>query len=323
MDILLKYSLLGLPSSILTSFALTLSLFGCSLERADRLKISHSQWPGYEYLNLAVSKGYLPGVEIVSLTDQSEVVRSYLRGDLDIVQLTTVEILEICSKQIEKCPVIVLVLDESVGGDQIMSLKIDSISNLRGAKVAVATDSFGPFVMQQALKSINSSIDDIRMMPMLVSEMPSALSSGEIDAAVLYPPNSEIVRSIGAKTIFDSSEIPGQILDVLAVSPSVYSARSEDISEIVSGWFKAHEYALNNEASAIAFMASSLNLSTDELRKILNGLAFYPTVKEQLALMQTKDDVALNIEDVKQSLKELNFISAGTPSPKVTDRFLP
>ncbi len=323
MDIHLKYSLLGLSSSLLTSFALTLSLFGCSLERADRLKISHSQWPGFEYLNLAVSKGYLPGVEIVSLTDQSEVVRSYLRGDLDIVQLTTVEILEICSKQVEKCPVIVLVLDESVGGDQIMSLKIDSISNLEGAKVAVATDYFGPFVLQQALKSIGGSIDEIRMMPILVSEMPSALSSGEVDAAVLYPPNSEIVRSIGGKTIFDSSEMPGQILDVLAVSPSVYSSRTEVISAIVSGWFKAHEYALNNEASAIAFMASSLNLSTDELRKILNGITFYPTVEEQLALIQPQGNVAKNIEKVKQSMEKLNFISSDAPSPKVTNRFLP
>ena len=318
----MKYSYLKHLSHF-TFLALSLSLVGCKLEHNNRLKISHSEWPGYEYLNLAVSKGFAPGAEIVSLTDQSEVVRSYLRGDLDIVQLTTVDILDICSKQPKKCPVIVLVLDESVGGDQIMSLKIKSVSDLLGAKVAVAANSFGPFVLEQALKSIDLSIDDVSMMPMLVSEMPRALYDRKIDAAVLYPPNSEKVRSIGGKTIFDSSEIPGQILDVLAVSPSAYSSRAEDVSLIVSGWFKAHQYALNNEVSSIAFMASSLNLSPDEFKQLLKGIAFYPKVHKQGKLMQTQGIVELNIENVRQSMQNLNFISLDTPSPKISDRFLP
>ena len=318
----MKYSYLKHLSQF-TFLALSLSLFGCTLERGNRLKISNSPWPGYEFLNLAVSKGFAPGAEIVSLTDQSEVVRSYLRGDLDIVQLTTVDLLDICSKQPVKCPVIVLVLDESVGGDQIMTLKINSVSNLLGAKVAVAANSFGPFVLEQALKSVDLSIDDVRMMPMLVSEMPSALSSGQIDAAVLYPPNSEKVRSFGGKTIFDSSEIPGQILDVLAVSPSVYSSRREDVSLIVSGWFKAHQYALNHETAANTFMTSSLNLSLDEYKRLMKEIALYPKIHEQIELMQPQGVVAKNIQTVKQSMKKLNLISSDAPSPKISDRFLP
>ena len=54
---------------------------------------------------------------------------------------------------------------------------------------------------------------------MLVSEMPRELSVGNVDAVVIYPPSSEKARSFGAKTIFDSSKIPGQILDVCAGSP--------------------------------------------------------------------------------------------------------
>ena len=318
----MKYSYLKHLSHF-TFLALSLSLVGCKLEHNNRLKISHSEWPGYEYLNLAVSKGFAPGAEIVSLKDQSEVVRSYLRGDLDIVQLTTVDLLDICSKQPVKCPVIVLVLDESVGGDQIMTLEINSVSNLLGAKVAVAANSFGPFVLEQALKSVDLSIDDVRMMPMLVSEMPSALSSGQIDAAVLYPPNSEKVRSFGGKTIFDSSEIPGQILDVLAVSPSVYSSRREDVSLIVSGWFKAHQYALNHETAANTFMTSSLNLSLDEYKRLMKEIALYPKIHEQIELMQPQGVVAKNIQTVKQSMKKLNLISSDAPSPKISDRFLP
>ena len=44
-----------------------------------------------------------------------------IRDRIDVVQLTTVDILDICSRQPDRCPVVVLVLNESLGGDQIRS----------------------------------------------------------------------------------------------------------------------------------------------------------------------------------------------------------
>ena len=92
-------------------------LASCDINHDSKLRISHSEWPGYEYLNFAVSKGFVPNSSIVPLKDQSEVVRAYLREEIDVVQLTTVDILDICSRQPDRCPVVVLVLNESLGGE--------------------------------------------------------------------------------------------------------------------------------------------------------------------------------------------------------------
>ncbi|AII49752.1 hypothetical protein KR52_11460 [Synechococcus sp. KORDI-52] len=270
-----------------------------------------------------MSKGFVSNAEVIPLVDQSEVVRSYLRGELDVVQLTTVDILDVCSKLPEQCPVVVLVLNESVGGDQIMSFHINNVDDLAGTRVAVASNSFGPFVLHKALMSVGLTIDDLSINPMVLSDMPEALATGVVDAAVLYPPNSEKVRSYGAQTIFDSSQIPGQILDVLAVSPSVVTSRPDDVSSVVASWFLAHRYASEQEVASSSFIASSLNLSIEQLRQTLKGIAFKANVNEQKMLMASNGPIVRNIESVKQVMEHLNLIRQDTPSPVVSDRYLP
>ncbi len=309
--------------TIWTLLALCLPLVACNPWPSGRLKISLSEWPGYEFINLAVAKGFISNAEIVSLTDQSEVVRAYLRGELDVVQLTTVDVLDICSKRPAQCPVIVLVLNESLGGDQIMSLKLGGIDELAGAKVAVAPNSFGPYVLHKALETSDLTIDDLSIVPMLVSEMPEAIFSDVVDAAVLYPPNSEQIRAYGGRTIFDSSKIPGQILDVLAVSPSVYASRKKDISLIVAGWFKAHAYASNAASSAIPIMASSQGLTPDEFKDALSGMFFALQVDHQRKMLAPRGELSENVDSVSQLMRGLNLHRDKAPSPQISADFLP
>jgi len=239
------------------------------------------------------------------------------------VQLTTVDILDICSRQPERCPVIVLILNESLGGDQVMSLSLNHLSDLADKRIGVAANSFGPFVLQKAMESVDLTIDNVSIIPMLVSEMPGELSQGSVDAVVVYPPNSEKARSYGAKTIFDSSEIPGQILDVLAVSPSVYASRKQDVSEIISGWFAAQQYVKDNPSEAVAQMASKQNLTPKELTDVLKGLAFHVTEKEQRELLSAGGPVAENLQDVQQVMTKLNLVRPQMFSPIISSDLLP
>lgn len=72
----------------------------------------------------------------VEFADPQAIVHAYLRGELAIAQITTVEAVDICARLPERCPVVVLVLDESVGGDQVMARQgITAIEQLRGKRV--------------------------------------------------------------------------------------------------------------------------------------------------------------------------------------------
>ncbi len=298
-------------------------IVSCIYNNSKVLRVSASQLPGHAFMQLGVDEGFISDVDIVPLKDQSEAFRDYLRGELDLIQLRTVEVLDICSRLPEKCPVIVLVLNESVGGDQIMSLKLDSVSDLSGKTVAVDTSIFGSFVIHKGLQKRNLSMDKISLSPMLVTAMPLALSRGEVDAVVLHSPASEKVRDIGGTTIFDSSELPGQILDVLAVDPVVFATRRKDLASIISGWFKTHQFASDHKSYAFSEMGSREGLSAAKFEQSLAGFSFYADEEKQKKMLGIRGAVENNLQYILQSGKEMNLLRVSTPLPKVSNRLIP
>ena len=298
-------------------------LVACSPGDSSTIKISYSDWIGYDIMKLAVSKGFIPNAEIVSFAEQSEVVRAYLRGELDVVQLTTVDVLNVCSRSPQRCPVIILVLDESTGGDQVMTLSLKSLKEIKGAKVGLSTSSFGPFVLQRAMQSQALSIDDVSIVPMLIEEMPEALQSGKVQAVVLYGANAEKVLDLGGYALFDSSEIPGEILDVLAVSPSLFASRQEDVSAIVSGWYKAQFYVWDNRTDALAEMASDREISIAQFEDSLSGAYFYLNPDSQKEMLDDQGFVAENIKSIARFMESLNLLRPQSPLPTASGSFVP
>ena len=90
---------------------------------------------------------------IAEFADPQEIVHAYLRDDLSLAQLTTVEVVDICAWVPDRCPVVILVLNESRGGDQLLAREeIGSIAQLRGRRVGVTFSTLGPYVLSRALE---------------------------------------------------------------------------------------------------------------------------------------------------------------------------
>lgn len=102
-----------------------------------------SNWPGYDYFYLAEQAGLARAQAVplntVEFADPQAIVHAYVCGDLAIAKMATVEAVDICARVPERCPVVALVLDESVGGDQVMARQgITAIEQLRGGPVGVS-----------------------------------------------------------------------------------------------------------------------------------------------------------------------------------------
>lgn len=282
-----------------------------------KLKVSLSDWPGYEYLWLAKENGYLEQFEFIEYTDLSEATLGYLRGEVDIAQLTTIDVAGICSRSESMCPTIILVINESLGGDKIMSKKLDKVDQLKGKKIGVSTNSFGPYVLARALENSNVDFTDVQLKPMQLPDMPLALQNGDVDAIALYPPYSEKARKIGAIEIFDSSQIPGEILDVLVVSPSVLINSPLKLSQLIVGWYKAHQDVLREPEKYIPLMARREGLTNEEFEQILLDLKFDVALDRQAELLSKDDSVDKNIQKVKMLLEQLSLIEVSQALPDV------
>ncbi len=293
----------------------------------EPLKVPVSNWPGYEYFYLASKLGLdrQNGVEInpVQYPDPQTIVHAYLRGELPIAQLTTVEAVDLCARIPRHCPVVVLVLDESLGGDQVaVRNDVPSIAALRGKAVAVTFSTLGPYVLSRALQRHGLSFHDVTLRNMPLGQMPEALAKGEVQAAAFFPPFSEYAARKGqSRPLFDSSQIPGEIFDVLVVDPVYLRNHGKQITGLVRSWQAAQQAAREDRTRAVALMAGRERLSPKEFEEAEKGLRYFP-LREQRALLRPGGVIAANLRAVQDVQRQLGLSQRGAPLPPTSEAYV-
>jgi NitT/TauT family transport system substrate-binding protein len=286
-----------------------------------------SNWPGYEYFYLAEQFGLAraQGVRLrsVEFADPQAIVHAYLRGEQPIAQLTTVEAVDICSRVPGRCPVVVLVLDESLGGDQLAARTgITSIEQLRGRRVGVTLSSLGPYVLSRALELHGLSLADVELSNMTPESMANALASGAVDAVAFYPPYSEYAARQGrSTTLFDSRRIPGEIFDVLVVDPQQLPQLKPRLPQLLRAWQAAHDHRRAHPQQAVALMARREGLSPPEFIQAERGLRYF-SLEEQRAMLRPGGPLSQTIKGVRRVQEQLKLVQPAAPLPQVSDAFV-
>jgi len=283
-----------------------------------------SSWPAYEYFYLAEQKGLADSeglaLRSVEYADPQTIVHAFLRGELPVAQLTTVEAVDICWRAPERCPLVVLVLDESRGGDQLLARPgLNSIPQLRGRRVAVTQSTLGPYVLSRALERSGLSLDDVQLTTMPLTAMPAALASGAIDAAAMFPPYSEQARAqAGAKPLFDSREIPAEIFDILVVDPQAYRQLGPALPKLLRVWQAAHTLRQRQPEAAIPLMARREGLTPEAFQQAEQGLVYF-NLLQQRAMLAPGGVLSRNLRAVQQVQVQLGLVKPGSPLPSVSD----
>jgi NitT/TauT family transport system substrate-binding protein len=312
--------------AVLSAAAVLLALAGCHASQPT-IEVPVSNWPGYEYMYLAHKLGLdrRAGITVKPLQfpDPQTIVHAYLRGDVPLAQLTTVEAVDLCSRAPSRCPVIVLILDESRGGDQIaVARSVPNLAALKGQPVAVTFSTLGPYVLSRALEQQGMGLADVQLRNIPLAQMPGALRSGDVKAAVFFPPFSDYAARDGvSRPLFDSRAIPGEVFDVLAVDPQYLARHGDTITALIRAWEAAHDAARRNPAKTIALAAQREQLTPEEYRQAEQGLVYF-NLDQQRPMLQPGGVLARNLEAVQAVQERLKLTAPGAPVPKVDARYV-
>jgi NitT/TauT family transport system substrate-binding protein len=83
---------------------------------------------------------------------------------------------------------------------------------------------------------------DVNVVHLESNEQPSAFEKGQVDGAVTFDPYRCPVPRAGATTLFDSTQIPGEIVDLLAVRATVIEGFPRPIQALLPGGTGAIDY---------------------------------------------------------------------------------
>ncbi|MFM7441810.1 MAG: ABC transporter substrate-binding protein, partial [Snowella sp.] len=113
------------------------------------------------------------------------------------------------------------------------------------------------------------------------------------DAVVTFGPAMAKLLDAGAKMLFDSSQIPGEIVDTLVVSKDVIANSPDTIQALVNARFRALEYLEKNPQDAAARIAPRTKVSPEQILDAFKGIV-QPNLADNLRLLDQSDPTLVN-----------------------------
>ena len=260
-------------------------LSGCAREPDHALRIGTNVWIGSEPLYLARELGQLnPAVvQLVEYPSASEVLRAFRNQAIDGMVISLDELFGLAADGFK--PRIVLVVDVSHGADVVVGRKdMKSLADLKGKSIAVESGALGAFVLARALALNNMQASDVNVVHLESNEQPGAFEKGKVDGAVTFDPYRTQLLKAGATTLFDSKQIPGEIVDLVAVRDSVLEKNPKSVEALLKGWFSALDYMKRDPIDAAKRMGIRQQTSGEQFLAALGGLHI-PTREENLNMI--------------------------------------
>jgi NitT/TauT family transport system substrate-binding protein len=264
-----------------------LTVFSSAAVLADGpLRIGTNLWPGYEPLYLARELGYLnpQRVQLNEYPSATDVLRAFRDDALDAAALTLDEVLTLREAGI---PVkVALVMDISDGGDVILAHPlIARFQDLKGKRIAVESGALGAYMITRALELNDMELRNILIVHLDVDEHEKAYLNGRVDAAVTFEPVRTRLLATGAREVFTSKEIPGEIVDVLVIHERVLNKEYEPAAEeLIKGWFDALTYLQNNPEEASQLIGKRLGISAEDALASFEGLKL-PNIDQNIEML--------------------------------------
>ena len=318
-----------LITALLASAGLALALGACLAPWQQRqVRLAIVDWPAYEYFYLASRKGLdlqqgyrLQVDQFGSLQDQR---RAFSRGDVEAIATTLPEAIAICREAPARCPSIVLVLDDSNGADQVVAgSRWRSVAELKGQRVGLEPSVLGEFMLLRAVQGQGLKLADFKLRYDGPKALVSQLQRGVVDAIVTYAPHSDgLVADPRFRVLFSSSQIPGEVVDVLAVSPELLRRDSKQVAALVRTWWAARQLAAQEPQQATALMAQRQGVTPEQFLSS-QRLIRYPDRNQQAGLLAADGPVQRTLQRLQRQMREANRIPQAIPLPKLTPGLVP
>ncbi|QPM88826.1 putative urea ABC transporter substrate-binding protein [Pseudooceanicola algae] len=178
-------------------------------------------------------------IEVVQLNDYIESINQYTAGAFDGVTATTMDALSIpAGGGVDSTALIIG--DYSDGNDAIIAKSDIGLGDLAGMPVNLVELSVSHYLLARALESAELSERDLGgVINTSDADMIAAYQTQDVEVVVTWNPLVEAIMEGGdAHKIYDSSDIPGEIIDALFVSTEVLEANPDFGKALTGAWYE-------------------------------------------------------------------------------------
>ncbi len=254
-------------------------------------------------------------VEIVQINDYIESINQYTAGASDGVTATNMDTLSIPSGSGVDTTALI-VGDYSNGNDAVILKGEGTLADLAGKPVNLVELSVSHYLLARGLDSVGLSEADLAgVINTSDADMIAAFATDDVEAVVTWNPLvSTIMEEPGANKLFDSSDIPGEIIDLMVVNTEVLEANPDFGKALVGAWYEVMGLMAAGDEEVLTSLAEASGTDLAGYKAQLDSTKMFWTPAEAVAFAQ---DPALKdtMVSVAEFLFDKGILGEGAPSP--------
>lgn len=314
-------------ASLITCLSLTLGAGVANAEEKTQFKLAWSIYVGWMPWGWAEDQGIVDkwadkyGIEIdvVQFNDYIESINQYTAGGFDAVTATNMDVLAIPSVGGVDTTALI-VGDFSNGNDAIILKDNDSLDAIAGQHVNLVELSVSHYLLARALETVGKTEKDLTVVNTSDADMIAAFQSSDVTAVATWNPLvAEILAMPGAHKVFDSSDIPGEIIDLTAVNTQTLADNPAFGKALAGAWYETMTImSSDTPEGAQARAAMGAQSGTDQAGyefQLASTQMFYAPA--DAVTFTTSPDIAKTMDSVRTFLFDRGLLGEGAPTADV------
>lgn len=152
---------------------------------------------------------------------------------------------------------------------------VNSPADLKGKKVATVVGSTGHNLTKKLLEKYGMTFDDIELVNIAAGDVGIVLSTGQVDAAVIWEPNvTRLVDNGTAKIIAQGSDTNLRGTNTFLARDEYIKANPDVISVILEQYARAVKELPTTDDATLQKVADDLKLTKEQVLKLYNKYGF-------------------------------------------------
>jgi NitT/TauT family transport system substrate-binding protein len=176
-------------------------------------------------------------IDVVQINDYMESINLYTAGQYDGCSMTNMDALTVpAAGGVDSTALVVG--DFSNGNDGIVLKDATALAAVKGRPVHLVELSVSHYLLARALDTVGLAEKDVTVTNVSDADVVAAFATPDVQAAVTWNPQLSAIKALPkAHLVFDSSKIPGEIIDLMVVNTATLRENPALGKALVGAWW--------------------------------------------------------------------------------------
>jgi len=228
-------------------------------------------------------------IKLTQLNDYVESINQYTAGQFDACAMTNMDMLTIpAAGGVDSTALVVG--DYSNGNDGVvLKGRGKSLADIKGQRVNLVELSVSHYLLVRGLGTVGLRERDLKVVNTSDADIVAAFAAPATTAVVTWKPQlSAVLAAPDAQLVFDSSRIPGEIMDFMVVNTATLAANPKLGKALIGAWYETLAVMSRGDAAALAAQGAMAKASGTDVKGFQSQLAtthLFVSPAESLAFM--------------------------------------